>query len=318
MFVSVIICTYRRATDLERLLQCLIVQTYREFELLIIDGSDGDSAVRCTVDAFANRIDDQIRIRCISSSKGLTRQRNIGLREAQGEIVCFLDDDVTMGESFLAQVVALFQRVDMQNVGGITGYDVLHYLQPITLQWRLRWWLRVIPSLKPGDADHLGRNSPLIFAASSSECIDIKWLPGFCMIYRRTAISDLWFDESLPTYGGEDKDFSMEVGQCWRLCLCCDLLLEHHSSTYARDHNVLREYQWGFGMGRICAKRAKLLSDYIAISHFFLAEFIVNILAVVSKPSRERLERAFARPYGMILGVMSINKDSRIHGRNLL
>jgi len=108
MFVSIIICTYRRAEALGELLDCLAAQTYRDGEVLIIDGSGADSSVQDKVESFMNRVGEQVNLRLIRSQKGLTRQRNVGLREAQGELVCFFDDDVTFDEDFISQVVNLF------------------------------------------------------------------------------------------------------------------------------------------------------------------------------------------------------------------
>jgi len=235
----------------------------------------------------------------------LTRQRNMGIKVSQGDLICFFDDDVSIGEDFLAQVIPLFEQPDMQVVGGISGYDILHYPQPITLEWRLRYWLGTVPSMEPGDADHLGRNVPLGFAARSSGHRNVGWLPGFCMIYRRVAISNLYFDEALPTYGGEDRDFSLEVHKNWQLLLCTDLLLQHHNSLFYRDSHAQRAFQRGFGMGRSIAKRAQRLRDYGVLAHYTLGEFVIDLLRLAKRPSRENVSSAIAMPIGIIKGFRS-------------
>ena len=75
------------------------------------------------------------------------------------------------------------------------------------------------------------------------------------MLFRREAVLGLSFDEQLPTYAGEDKEFSMDVGRDWALALRADLPLAHHRSRTSRDDEVKRMYQVGFGMGRGFGRR---------------------------------------------------------------
>ena len=82
--VSVIICTYRRAGALTDLLRCLSPQNHRELEVLVVDGSGEDAAVRAAVEATARHWDSDIELRLIPSAKGLTRQRNVGIDAARG------------------------------------------------------------------------------------------------------------------------------------------------------------------------------------------------------------------------------------------
>src|SRR4029077_15611894 len=123
MLISVIICTYARAESLELLLQCLLAQTTTNFEVIVVDGSGDNPSVRGAVASFQVHPPGAINVCLIQSSKGLTHQRNVGLRYAQGELICFLDDDVTFERDFLADVLALFDRSDFGDVGGLTAYD---------------------------------------------------------------------------------------------------------------------------------------------------------------------------------------------------
>jgi glycosyltransferase involved in cell wall biosynthesis len=307
MLVSVIICTYRRAEALGDLLSCLNTQSYGNFEAIIVDGSGEDPTVRRKVEDFG-RTAGNLNMRLITSPKGLTRQRNLGLRESRGDLVCFFDDDITIGNEFLSQVAVLFQKPELQDVGGLTGYDALHYSHPITFRWRMRRWLGSIPSLEPGDVDKLGRNVPLEFVKPDSGCKNVGWLPGFCMVYRRAAVANLCFDEDLPTYGGEDWGFSTEVGQSWRMLLCTELVLKHHSSPEHRDSGVQRVYQTGFGLGRTFAKRVQGPRDYLTIARYACAELIIDMLALAKGPSPAKIKILFARPSGMVAGFKSVRQ----------
>jgi glycosyltransferase involved in cell wall biosynthesis len=309
--VTVIVCTYRRADELEQLLRCLARQTCDRFEVLIVDGSGDDATVRDSVDRYQREEAPRFDLRLIASPKGLTRQRNIGIGQARGEIVAFFDDDIAIGDGFLDQVVQVFSDPNHQDVGGVCGYDVLHYSSPVTMRWRMRRWLRVVHSLEPGAVDHLGRNVPLSFLRPFSGCREVGWFSGFCMIYRRAALGNLHFDEGLPTYGGEDRDLSMEVAKRWRLLLCGDLHVEHRASNQNRVFDSQRVYQTGFGTGRGFAKRVRTVADYGTIAWYTVGEFIVDMLSFLRRPTRANLCSAIARPRGIIAGYRSLKRGSQ-------
>src|SRR5262249_25102688 len=163
-----------------------------------IDGNPEPSPAYATVASFLRCHPANTILRWIPSKKGLTRQRNIGLEAATGSILCFLDDDVTLPSNFLEQVSHILAQPGFEEVGGITGSDLVNSSLPMTRRWRLRRAFGVIPDLPPGGVDRLGRGIPLSFLEPFSGFKDVSLLPGFCMIYRRSIIGDLRFDELIP------------------------------------------------------------------------------------------------------------------------
>jgi len=302
MSISVIICTYQRPDQVRTALECFAAQTYRDFELLLVDGG-------CERECEASRRlaagYGGLNIRVIPSAKGLPRQRNVGLRAAAGEIICFLDDDVAVESDFLENVAALFDRPDMQDAGGVSAYDTLHYPQRINLRWRLRRLLGTVPSLEPGDIDRFGHSVPVSFSRPFTGCRPVSFFYGFCMIYRASAIVGMSFDEDLPTYGGEDRDFSFRVSRHARLLLCGDLHVRHFQAVPGRDSVLQRTFQTGFGAGRLFAKQQTRLLDYTVFLRSFLCEFLIDLLAFAGHPSWQRFQQPFARAAGMITGVRS-------------
>lgn len=301
--VTVIVCTYGRDDHVRRLSACLAAQSYPEFDVVIVSGGDPREGSAAPAELFA--IGDTDRMRVLNSPRGLTRQRNRGLREARGDLVCFLDDDAIVGPGFLDRVVAIFADPVNNDLGGITAYDVLNYPQRITGRWRLRRLLRLVPSLEPGDVDRLGRAVPLSFALPGDARVPVRWLAGFCMVYRREAIRDLAFDEQLPTYAGEDRDFSTRVGRTWRLLLCGDLHAQHLITPAARETCPQRVYQMGFGFGRTFRKQRTRAIDWPLLAYSLAGEFTLDVVAWLRKPTREGLSLALARPRGVVAGLRS-------------
>ncbi|MCU1257946.1 MAG: glycosyl transferase family protein, partial [Bryobacterales bacterium] len=229
---------------------------------------------------------------------------------ARGELLCFLDDDVTFEKDFLAKAAELFELPGMQDLGGASAYDIRNYPQRINMRWRIRRFLGTVPSLTPGDIDRLGRSVPVSFMAPFAGCKEVGYLYGFSMIYRREAIGALRFDEALPTYGGEDRDFSSRVARKWRLVLSGDLCLEHHCAQQSRDSGTERTYQAGFGTGRGFAKNIARARDYFEFLRLLLCEFAVDSLAYALNPSCERLSTPFARARGLVAGLRSLRHEN--------
>jgi glycosyltransferase involved in cell wall biosynthesis len=304
-FISVVICTYGRATALRELLDSLDGQSYRNFETLIIDGNGENSPAHDTVERFRQQPGQHIQVHLIGSEKGLTRQRNVGLQRAGGDVICFLDDDVTLEANFLSRVSTILEEPEMQDVGGFTAYDVRNYPSEVSWRWRLRRVLGVIPKIDPGGVDHLGRAVPLSFLKPFGGYKEIGWLSGFCMIYRRAATSDLRFDELVPTYGGEDRDFSMRVGRNWRLLICGDLHVQHHCTAQGRESDLPRLFQSSFGTGRRFAQYARSARDYWTVAVTFFGDLLIDLLVFSMRPRQVNLLAIFVRMKGFIAGLRS-------------
>jgi N-acetylglucosaminyl-diphospho-decaprenol L-rhamnosyltransferase len=88
--VSIIIATYGRVECLVRLLHSLKNQTYRKYEIIVVDQSD--SMDRRKLVAFKSHGDKLRLVR--SSRKNRCHAKNLGIRAARGELFLFLDDDI--------------------------------------------------------------------------------------------------------------------------------------------------------------------------------------------------------------------------------
>lgn len=88
--ISVIVPVYNVEPYLRKCLDNVINQTYRDLEILIVDdGSTDDSGRIC--DEYAEQ-DERVRV-FHTENRGLSCARNLGLDEAQGEWIGFVDSD---------------------------------------------------------------------------------------------------------------------------------------------------------------------------------------------------------------------------------
>ena len=90
MKISVVIPVYNKEKYMDDLFQCLLSQTFEEFECILIDdGSTDDSPMIC--DEYAKK-DDRIKV-IHKKNGGLSDARNAGLEIASGDYIMFLDSD---------------------------------------------------------------------------------------------------------------------------------------------------------------------------------------------------------------------------------
>lgn len=109
--ISVVIPTFNRAKQVETALKSVLAQTYREFEVLVIDDGSTDGTGEALREIISSLGKGGTRVRYFfQSNQGQSAARNKGTSEARGEWVAFLDsDDVWLPEKLEWQVRALEQ-----------------------------------------------------------------------------------------------------------------------------------------------------------------------------------------------------------------
>lgn len=106
--VSVIIPTYNRAYVIERSIQSALDQTYRDFEILVVDDGSTDDTLDAVKPFFRHT---QVRYLRHGWNKGQQAARNTGIKNASGEFIAFLDsDDIWIPEKIELQLAAMSER----------------------------------------------------------------------------------------------------------------------------------------------------------------------------------------------------------------
>ena len=87
--ISVIIPTYNREKLIVKSIKSVLNQTYRNFEIIIIDDCSSDN----TINEINKLKDNRIRYIKIRKNKGANFCRNLGIKKSTGEYISFLDSD---------------------------------------------------------------------------------------------------------------------------------------------------------------------------------------------------------------------------------
>lgn len=205
MFHSVIIATKGRSSELQDTVLSLTSQECPVDEIVVSATCDTD--VKNLVRA------DSIKV--VFGATGLPVQRNAGIRSLnpQCELVTFLDDDVELATSYCRRLRQFMEK--HSHVNGAGGRVIVN--EQITRE----------------EARKTLSDQIAVFPEATAHTT--QSLYGCNMSFRRSAISNEWFDERLSLYAWlEDFDFSVRIGRKGCLSIVPDLLLCHLCSPLGR------------------------------------------------------------------------------------
>jgi glycosyltransferase involved in cell wall biosynthesis len=108
--ISVIIPTLNEGKVIERCMKSLSEQTYKDFEIVLVDSGSKDGTIE-TAKKYKARIIDEPR-------RGVPLARNRGVRESKGDIIVCTDGDSAYPSDWLEKIAKHFEDKDVVAVGG--------------------------------------------------------------------------------------------------------------------------------------------------------------------------------------------------------
>lgn len=189
--VSVIMPVYNREDVVGESIESLLSQSYKNWELIIIDSGSSDNTLQ-VCNAYAEK-DNRIKIVARKNS-GVSASRNAGLKEAQGEYVFFLDSDDVIHPKLLETLVNAMDKTCAK----ISGSSVLSIRQK---NWHKLYEHIEKVKDEAGETEHLSFEKAM--EAFFSYTTPINMIGGVMM--RKSLIGDTGFCTDLHI--GEDYYF---------------------------------------------------------------------------------------------------------------
>lgn len=119
--ISIIVPVYNGEKTLGRCLDSVLQQSFQDFEVIVVDDGSRDGSSRLC-DNYSRK-DPRIHV-IHQENAGVSAARNVGIREAQGEYITFLDSDDYWLSSHLEQYYHAAQKFNCDVVvGGFTIID---------------------------------------------------------------------------------------------------------------------------------------------------------------------------------------------------
>lgn len=130
--ISIIMPVYNKYKYLTKSLNSIINQTYKDFELIIVDDGSSDGSENLC-DEFAKK-DNRIKVLHIENA-GVSNARNVGLDNAKGKYLQFIDSDDYVDDDMLEKLYDKATKHDVDIViSGVTkvnhNYEVINKTIP--------------------------------------------------------------------------------------------------------------------------------------------------------------------------------------------
>jgi len=247
-----------RPEPLLKLLQSVQKQTRYPNEILIIDGSTNKETELVLQE---NQFDNLIYYLVSNESRGLTKQRNFGIRNvsASSQIICFLDDDVVLNQYYFENLINTYiEKSDALAVGGYINnevkwkketapkdknhfyYDGWQRQEPS--RFKIRRFFGLLPDAAPGYMPTFSHGRSISFLPSSGKIYQVEQLMGGVSSYRKAIFDNLKFSNYFEGYGlYEDADFSLRLAKTGNLYINTSAQLAHFHDGSGRPN----KFQYG-------------------------------------------------------------------------
>ena len=181
--VSIVMPTKDREYIIPRAIRSIIEQTYKNWELLVIN--DGGKDIKHVIDEFA---DSRIKYINLEKNYGKSYANNFGIKKSGGKIIAYLDDDDILHPNHLELSVSYLLKYPSRHVV-YSDYIKVHS----------------IPN-KTGVYFPLKKEVVHIKDAKYDTFNEMNLIPNFCLVHLKSVFKKIEkYDESLEYY--EDWDF---------------------------------------------------------------------------------------------------------------
>ena len=211
-------------------------------ELIIVDQSNEPCALKT----------EPLRLKYVYNPRvtGASQARNEGMKQATGDVLLFLDDDVLLEPNFVGNLLATYHS----GVAGVSGIITNYSSPPIARQL---WEFAFEVGPYHDDRQTVYRE---VEKLRNTEPVRVRQFGAGLMSFRADVIRGLWFDENLSgACFGEDIDFCARLPRGSVLLITPQARLVHKRSLegrnsvhwldlHAQGTNYMRQRHWRSGL----------------------------------------------------------------------
>lgn len=185
--ISVIVPIYKiKETYLKKCIESIQKQTHQQVQIILIDDGSPDNCGKIC-DEYKKQ--DERIIVIHKNNEGVSSARNIGLKYAKGQYVCFVDADDWIDEEFCAEMLKTMQQ---QQVDIVFAPNSREYLEKTV-------------KISPYHSEVALLSSEKQFNIFDMKLIGTVW----AKLYKKEIINNTRFDENLTN--AEDIEFNFRV-----------------------------------------------------------------------------------------------------------
>ncbi len=207
--LSIVVCTYNRASQLKILLRDLIEQRTNleqedDIEIIVVDNNSSDETAE-----LLSKQSGIVYLR--EEQQGSSFARNTGVKAASGHLIAFIDDDIRLNSKWLAEVYKLaITKPVLVAYGGKVTPDWEAELPPwLNLEAPFEIMQAIFPSHNYGDREH---RYPFYFG-------NRKILNPICanLMVTRDIFAELGLFRTDLGLHGRQRGACEDTELCWRI-----------------------------------------------------------------------------------------------------
>lgn len=266
-FISIIIPTFNREIEVERAIESVLDQTYTNFELIVVDDGSTDNTLK-----ILSQFKKHIKI-IKTKNMGVSAARNVGIMEAKGTHICFLDsDDYWSTKKLERQVAALKKKNE---------YKII-YTNEI--------WIR--NGRRVNQCKVHQKYSGFIF----QNCLPLCIISPSSVMIERSVFEDVGvFDEDLPAC--EDYDLWLRITSKYKIYFLDENLI---FKTGGHADQLSRKF-WGMDRFRVKALIKILSSDLAKKDRKAVIKVLLKKCEILLQGSEKRGKTAESKQYAEII-----------------
>jgi len=320
MEFSLIICTYMRPKAIITLLDSVSEQVSYPDEIIIVDGSLNQDSKK---ELEARDYENLTYFLVDNNDRGLTKQRNFGIKKSTKDIVCFLDDDIVLTQDYFSQLLSTYekypealgvggyiieditwQRVNPENPVTFKEYEYDGYKRKLGKRNIIRKRFGLLSDVPPGRMPEFSNGLSTSFLPPSGNVYEVDFFMGGVSSFKRILLDTTKFSEYFQGYGlYEDLDFCLRVSKQGKLYVNTAAQLYHFHDASGRPNKfnygkmVIRN---GWYVWRVKYPNPGMLAR-IKWNAIALLLTIIKLTNVISTSKRiESLTEAIGRKVGWI------------------
>ncbi len=236
------IVTFEREEVLIECLKRVLAGTRLPDEIVVADASEEKADLLQCLPELAS-----VRFVHIETPRGMTRQRNLLLKEVQSEIILFLDDDAYVYPDYVEKMMRVWEADEKEEVGGVEARVIQGELEPRlpikSFGEKLGRFFRLSLSQKFEEVRQrwIGSELPPEYHQWKHKALEelpvepVRNLYGCVMSYRAEMAREMGFNELLADYSFlEDFEFSYRIGKSKALLRCMNATAHHILASSGR------------------------------------------------------------------------------------
>lgn len=203
--ISVVVCTFNRLEMLKKCLESLQRQTYRNFEIIIVNDHSSDGTKQY-LDASQS---SNLIIVHHEKNLGLSPSRNDGVNQAKFGLIAFTDDDCVADENWLLEIKKAFDEHDADFGAGQTFL--------VSESYRGHFPERIVTNL------------------------NARWPKGNNLIIKKKIFGQIGlFDPAMDYYSNDDSEIAIRAVSRGVKFLSIPTAVVYHQKTYWTTTGLLR------------------------------------------------------------------------------